>query len=398
MFEQGCALFTGANRDPERAVELLAGAVDLGHGGACLVLGRQLGRDDPEIGLGWLRRGVELGDDECRYETAVRLLTGLGTTVDEMAAAGLLRTAAENGHRFAPGALGSLRRQQASRSRTPQDSLQAAVAEFGLQEYGDLIAAAALPSARLVGAGPGEEPPVGASKIGGEPDLGEGLDWPAGAGGPLSFIAQVDLAAVAECLPDSGLPRDGLLSFFYDAENQPWDSEAGDRTAWKVVLTADTRSLRRHAAPDGVVAFLPVTLMPRYELTVPFGRTMEARGFGLDDGARERYFDLQDVFADDFQPEDRGTARHRMLGHPDAIQGDMRRRIEGVLRGGIDIDAAETPELDEAAKRWVLLLQVDSDNHADTMWGDTGRLFFWIPEEALAAGDFSAVFVQLQCY
>jgi uncharacterized protein YwqG len=398
LFEQGRALFTGANRDPERAVVLLAGAVDLGHGGACLVLGRRLGRDDPEVGLGWLRRGVELGDDECRYETAIRLLTGLGTTVDETAAAGLLQTAAENGHRWAPDALASLRRRQASRSRTPQDSLQAAVAEFGLQEYGDRIAAAALPSARMVGTAPGEEPPVGASKLGGEPDLGAGVDWPVGAGGPLSFIAQVDLAAVAQCLPDNGLPSDGLLSFFYDAETRPWDVEPDDRTAWRVVHTVDTRSLRRHTAPEGVVAFHPVPLTPRYELAVPFGRTMEARGFGLDATARARYFDLQDVFAHDFQPEDRGTARHRMSGHPDAIQGDMRRRIEGALRGGVDIDADQTPELDEAAKRWVLLLQVDSDDHADMMWGDAGRLFFWIPEKALAPGDFSAVIVQLQCH
>lgn len=367
LFAQGRALVTGGNRDPERAVVLLAGAADLGHGGACLVLGRQLG-NDPEAAMGWLWRGVELGDDECRYEVAVRLLMGLGTTVDEVAAAELLQTAAEHGHEGAAGALAGLRRRQASRSRTPQASLQAAVAEFGLQEYGDRIAAAALPSARLVGTVSGEDPPVGASRIGGAPDLSEGVDWPAGAGGPLSFVAQVDLAAVAECLPNTGLPRDGLLSFFYDAETQPWGLAAGDRSGWQVVLTVDTGSLRRRAAPDEVVAFRPVTLTAWPELTVPFGRTMEGRGFDLDAGARDRYFELQAVFADDFAPQDGGRARHRMLGHPDAIQGDMRRRIEGVLRGGVDLDAAETPELDEAAKRWVLLLQVDSDDDAELMW------------------------------
>ena len=76
----------------------------------------------------------------------------------------------------------------------------------------------------------------------------------------------------------------------------------------------------------------------------------------------------------------------------------MRRRIEATLRGGVDLDAAETAELDEAAKRWVLLLQVDSDHDAEMMWGDAGCIFFWIAREALAAGDFSAAFVQLQCY
>lgn len=45
----------------------------------------------------------------------------------------------------------------------------------------------------------------------------------------------------------------------------------------------------------------------------------------------------------------------------------------------------------------MLLLQVDSDNDAEMMWGDAGRLFFWITREAFLAGDFSAMFVQLQC-
>ena len=31
------------------------------------------------------------------------------------------------------------------------------------------------------------------------------------------------------------------------------------------------------------------------------------------------------------------------------------------------------------------------------MWGDVGRLYFWIPREALEACDFSQVWMELQC-
>lgn len=52
------------------------------------------------------------------------------------------------------------------------------------------------------------------SHIGGLPAL-ESRPWPRGkAGQPLHFLAQVDLAEVAQHRPDSGLPHTGLLLFF----------------------------------------------------------------------------------------------------------------------------------------------------------------------------------------
>ena len=296
LFKQGRALFAGRDRDPERAVALLVEAADLGHGEACWMLGRRLGRDDPE-GLRWLRRGIELGDDKCRVETAMRLLGGIGTPVDEGVAADLLRAAAGNGNRVAAEELTGLRRRQASRRRTPEASLEAAVAEYGLHVYADVIRAAVLPSVRLVGTPSSADGlPVGASKLGGTPDLGEAVEWPNGTGRPLSFIAQINLATVAPCLPGGLLPAAGLLSFFYDAEGQPWGLEPGDRAGWQVVFAADAGSLRRAAAPGEVTAFGAVALTPQPEQTLPFGRTMEARGFGFNDDASDRYGDMREAF------------------------------------------------------------------------------------------------------
>lgn len=46
---------------------------------------------------------------------------------------------------------------------------------------------------------------------------------------------------------------------------------------------------------------------------------------------------------------------------------------------------------------WRLLLQLDSDDASDMMWGDSGILYFWIREADARAGDFSNVWVILQC-
>src|SRR6186713_1234987 len=53
--------------------------------------------------------------------------------------------------------------------------------------------------------------PLGASRFGGAPDVPADFDWP-GAGEPLAFVAQINLAE----LPASELPSVGWLVFFYD--------------------------------------------------------------------------------------------------------------------------------------------------------------------------------------
>jgi hypothetical protein len=55
------------------------------------------------------------------------------------------------------------------------------------------------------------------------------ITWPRNDDEPLSFIAQANLADVAAYDSEGVLPRDGLLSFFYDAVTQgAWGFDPAD--------------------------------------------------------------------------------------------------------------------------------------------------------------------------
>jgi uncharacterized protein YwqG len=58
----------------------------------------------------------------------------------------------------------------------------------------------------------------------------------------------------------------------------------------------------------------------------------------------------------------------------------------------------ETARLREGAEDWRLLLQFDSDDDLEVMWGDGGVLYFWIREQDARAGRFDNAWVVLQCH
>lgn len=64
---------------------------------------------------------------------------------------------------------------------------------------------------------------IGRSKFGGRPDVPQGFLWPQNdTGQPLYFICQLNLNEVKPFDLSNLLPSSGILSFFYDALEQPW--------------------------------------------------------------------------------------------------------------------------------------------------------------------------------
>lgn len=100
---------------------------------------------------------------------------------------------------------------------------------------------------------------------------------------------------------------------------------------------------------------------------------------------------------------------HKLLGWPDVIQSSMPVGCDLASQGywmgggGQGIPIPEEPlerALESAKDRWVLLLQLGHVSSGDfkLMFGDMGRIYFYILKEDLAAKRFDQVWLILQCY
>ena len=237
---------------------------------------------------------------------------------------------------------------------------------------------------------------VGASKLGGLPDLPAGAAWPMWQGVPLGFIAQVQLGElhaypVAKALPDSG-----WLFFFYDGRQQAFGDKPDDRGAWQVIYQpgGPASGLTRQAAPAGLPdegRFKPGAVTYVVEETLPQRPPVFAPKLDWTPDEQHKY---EDFIAQHFS--DRSAPRHRLLGHADEIQDDMHLQCQLLSHGIKNDQDPRAAGLAAGALNWQLLLQVDSDDDAGMRWGSSGMLYFWIEKEALRARRFDDVWMALQ--
>jgi uncharacterized protein YwqG len=267
--------------------------------------------------------------------------------------------------------------------------------------------------------------PVGATKIGGRPDLPKETAWPRRSDRvrkgamepvlgaiPLAFLAQVDLEEVAHALPadENPLPASGLLSFFYDAYDQPWGSDPEDRHDFRVIYSGPAEELSPATPPEDlpeVCRFDQRAASLHRKPSLPSDRSEEIDGLGLTDEEYERYSEFRD--ARRMNPG-RMLFGSGLLGYPDAVQ-DARMEVEcellsrGIdpedywspIRGGGEASSHIATLAEEAKGAWRLLLQLDADSESGMEWWyDTGMLYFWVTERGLREKNFDDVWVVLQ--
>lgn len=278
-----------------------------------------------------------------------------------------------------------------------QSALRTGIESRGLGALADEILALARPAIRVVPTPTAlADLPIGASRIGGTPDLPRGTPWPTWKGEPQSFLGQFDLASLARLPASAALPSEGSLIFFYSARQDTWGFDPDDRESWSVIYAAPGDPLTRAeppvAVPDGGV-FPPCAVEFEETLTLPPLDSMPIDALALTDPQADAYADLLDAVT----PEG-----HQLLGHPFQIQSDMTVECQLVSNGLSLADAGawkdpRVAELEKGRADWRLLFQVDSDDAARMMWGDTGLLYFWIRLEDLAARAFDRTWMVLQC-
>ena len=254
--------------------------------------------------------------------------------------------------------------------------------------------------------------PIGSSKLGGRPDLPVGLPWPTRPPyawevpqqhRPLALLAQIalsDIAAVGGT--DLELPNCGLLSFFYDADDQPWGIRPEDRAGFNLMWSGD-RALQRREPPETLrERFNAVRLSAQARECVPSTDTFAVSE--ILDGSVDAGFNGDKL--SNFLYEDKGkeysNKGHALGGWPTVIQGQMETECQlvtnGIFSGGPEGRAGErAARLRPGAADWRLILQLDSDDDAGWMWGDVGRLYVWMREEDVRARRFDRCWTMLQC-
>lgn len=256
---------------------------------------------------------------------------------------------------------------------------------------------------------------IGQTKIGGKPDLPPEISWVTETNiiettekkflifkskkeetvtKPLSFIAQMNLSEIAQFDTENLLPITGLLYFFYSAEQEVWGFDYKDKNKFKVIYwNGDFTNLKRTEFPTDLSeysCFKPSSVELKSEISLP--------SYG-----HEVYEDFADGEDDKFWEEVYNDGNlNKLLGYSDNIQNEMELECELVTNGLFCGDPTgyndpKAKELEPNAINWRLLLQIDSNDENEMMWGDCGRLYFWIKKEDLLNKNFDESWFSLQC-
>ncbi|HEX7844649.1 MAG TPA: YwqG family protein [Chitinophagaceae bacterium] len=242
------------------------------------------------------------------------------------------------------------------------------------------------------------EMPLGQSKIGGQPDLPKNIEWfKEDNGKRLSFIAQINLSEVASFDKSKQLPSQGIIYFFYSAEQEAWGFDIKDKDKFKVFFyDGNLSEIKRQDFPKDLAEharYKPCKLTFQSSVSLPNWEE-DYVSSRLSETEKDKYLDIT---------EDLDVESNKLLGHSDNIQGPMELECELVTNGLYCGDATgyndpKAKELTKNAKTWTLLFQVDS-NHKDAgmIWGDMGRLYFWIKKDDLKNKKFDKCWLILQC-
>lgn len=266
-------------------------------------------------------------------------------------------------------------------------------------------------SVRLTIGGPADGR-TGACRFGGVPDVPADFQWPVFETvtfdddevrpRPLAFLAQFDCGALAACDRDKLLPHTGVLSFFYELGSQRWGYDPADAGCARVFWFQDAAALSPAKAPEALeepyrLPALGVTMAA--ERSLPGGEDFFAPTGGQGDW--DSFWEARTMAGGEPEVQKRSC----LLGWPDNIQGNMTVECELVSRsiymGGdrpIPQDALAEAQRTSIGD-WQLLFQLDTvtDGEFELMFGDCGRVYFYIRKEDLAARRFDRVWLVLQC-
>ncbi|MER6938288.1 YwqG family protein [Nocardioides sp. NPDC127514] len=259
--------------------------------------------------------------------------------------------------------------------------------------------ALARPAVRLVPAGPDDS---AIARLGGLARVPEDFEWPHWPDhGALSYLAEIDLAALhrSGLELDIKLPTYGRLLVFYfdgslDGGVELVMASAGTLEGMRLIhLDAAPETCAQRPLPQGHYSYPEQTLTGTAATTCP----------GPDHPAVLQEFDAIGLPYDTWR-------RHPLNGDgfTDALwdMSDVGHQIGGwafPIQGPVELEVLTGPDGQEPAREvsealgWSLLLQLDSDNTSEMMWGDAGALYWMTRTDTTSTEALGEISFTWQC-
>lgn len=258
------------------------------------------------------------------------------------------------------------------------------------------------PAVQLVKVGDGQ---LEVARLGGLPSLPADVPWPVWEGhGPLAYVGELQCEPLSHFPLDVPIPRTGRLLFFYfdgsydDASAVVGTWDPSSLRGARAVHVADATVSSPRATPEGVAVYPERVMAGRPIVTAPDYEHPDLQAAFRDPGQERRSFMKHPVNADDLNNAllERHTGpAHQVGGYALPVQGPVEYEVaQAALDNAVPHG---DPRLDAEARRWELLLQVDSDDDLDMMWGDVGTLYWMARPEDLARDDLTDISFTWQC-
>ncbi|WP_226644370.1 YwqG family protein [Microbulbifer variabilis] len=238
------------------------------------------------------------------------------------------------------------------------------------------------------------------SFLGGLPIVCQEIKWPENNEEPLSFIAQLDLSEINADQCIDWLPKQGRLLFFYDLEECPWGFDPKDKNGWAVIYENGSEEpfeqpLPLNIDPESIAPEIKYLRSSRFTSYPDLDRL----DISYTEISDEDHCDYYEFIANNYGDD----PYHQVGGYPKPVQNDSMEEECQLVSGGVycgepeGFTSEKEKHLRDQPNDWKLLLQFDSDDDVEVMWGDCGRLYIWVRESDAKQCNFDNSWMIMQC-
>jgi len=245
---------------------------------------------------------------------------------------------------------------------------------------------------------------VGASKIGGKPDLPKNFEWPKEDGKPMLFCAQYNLAELTKFDKENKLPKKGFFYVFLSLD-QDWKEFNGVNQPYKFIFS-ETENIIRSEFPNDFEEnqTFKTALIEYFEF------------YTLPDDENYKLFELEKKYNNDlyflfYQPTEEYIAEelyqdsdnlHQILGYDRSIQSSVVYEFASKELGLYLAESSEHKKrwngILELSKTFELLLQLDCDDSNTDLskYGGSGTYYFGLSRTDLENKNFNDIKMSFQ--